>query len=389
MKILAIKSKLLWLCSAPLLFIVFALITALYMLLNLYTGRIENLGNYQIFVNSFTHLINYKNLYMTFNDGLDLYKYSPTFALFMGLFSWMPNYIGLLFWHVFNLLILYVAVKNIETNYNKIIFYCFILITSWGSFQSSQINAMMGGLIYLFGICIYEQKLKLAAFLLAILGFIKIYGCFAIILLIIVKDNKMKFLLYYLGYCILLFLLPLTVVNFHQLLQLYLDWWDLLRNDSHSYGLSVIGAYAQFLPVGRYGVTIINLLGLIYVLGILVRVAKSNIIISKTLLYKVISLLMLWMVIFNHKAEPQTYILAYIGVAIWFFTNKENSILNDILIFIIFVVDLLSDTRLASHDVKIYLSSHAIEAIVCFPVWLTIGFDILKYVSNKAINTQQ
>ena len=86
-----LKNKLLELDYVLLLFLGFALITALYLLLNLHFGKIKYLGNYQIFANSFVHLIHHQNLYLSFNDGLDLYKYSPTFALFMGVFSWMPD----------------------------------------------------------------------------------------------------------------------------------------------------------------------------------------------------------------------------------------------------------------------------------------------------------
>lgn len=389
MKIINIKNKLLQLDYGLLLFLGFALISATYILFNLHIGRIGNLGNYKIFVNSFGHLINHKNLYISFNDGLDLYKYSPTFALFMGLFFWAPDYIGIICWHIFNLLILYIAVKDLEDVNNKLFLYCFILITSWGSFQVSQVNAMMGGLTYLFSMCLYKRKLNQAAILLAASTFIKIYSGFAIILLILFKEGRSRFLLYYLSYCILLFLLPLIVMNFHQLLQLYFYWGNLLYNDSHSYGLSIIGAYAQLLPMGHYTVIIINLLGLIYMLIIFMIIIKSRVALSKKIIYNIISLLMLWMVIFNHKAESQTYILAYIGIAIWFFTNTKNSVFNYTLVLIVFVINLLSDTRIGSHNVKIYLLSHCIEAIACFPVWLKISSDILKYICGNNLKSVQ
>src|ERR1700688_1098158 len=52
-------------------------------------------NNYILFKNSFFHLIQGKDLYISYPDEQwDLYKYSPTFSLFFGFFSFLPDFIG-------------------------------------------------------------------------------------------------------------------------------------------------------------------------------------------------------------------------------------------------------------------------------------------------------
>src|SRR4030095_9412927 len=68
-------------------------------------------NNYVIFKQSFFHLKDDKDLYSPYPDEhWDLYKYSPTFALFFGLFALLPDGIGVMLWNLLNSLILVFAI---------------------------------------------------------------------------------------------------------------------------------------------------------------------------------------------------------------------------------------------------------------------------------------
>jgi len=63
-------------------------------------------NNYVIFQTSFDHLIDSKDLYIHHpEDHYDLYKYSPTFSVFFGVFHYMPDWLGLNLWNILNALI--------------------------------------------------------------------------------------------------------------------------------------------------------------------------------------------------------------------------------------------------------------------------------------------
>ena len=69
-------------------------------------------NNYLIFKYSFSHLVNGLNLYELYpGDHGDYFKYSPTFAFFMGLLYYLPDWLGLFFWNLLNVLCLYFGIR--------------------------------------------------------------------------------------------------------------------------------------------------------------------------------------------------------------------------------------------------------------------------------------
>lgn len=74
-------------------------------------------NNYVIFRRSWFHLINGTNLYSVYPDEQwDFFKYSPTFALFMGSIAYLNDYIGLSLWNVLNGASLFFAIRMLPFN---------------------------------------------------------------------------------------------------------------------------------------------------------------------------------------------------------------------------------------------------------------------------------
>jgi len=89
-----------------------------------------------------------------------------------------------------------------------------------------------------------------------------------------------------------------------------------------------------------------------------------------------LSSLLIWVVIFNHKAESPTYIIAVCGVAIWYFTQKSTTI-NTILLIFIFVLTCLSSTEIYPHDFqRQFLRPLALKAVPCILVWFKIIYEL-------------
>ena len=133
-------------------------------------------NNFLIFKYSFKHLLANTNLYVFHPDEYgDLFKYSPTFAMFMGLFYYLPNWLGLIFWNILNVSILFFGIKSLPNidERSKLFIILFVLFELIGNIQNEQSNALMGGLIILsFGF--FERKnLLLAALIIALSIYIK------------------------------------------------------------------------------------------------------------------------------------------------------------------------------------------------------------------------
>ena len=77
-------------------------------------------NNYMIFKYSFFHLIDNTNLYVDYpEECYDLFKYTPSFALFMGLFAFLPDILGLILWNLLNALVLVSAIRYLPFDNGK------------------------------------------------------------------------------------------------------------------------------------------------------------------------------------------------------------------------------------------------------------------------------
>ncbi len=338
-------------------------------------------NNYIIFKQSYFHLIQNKDLYQLFpNEQWDYYKYSPTFALFMGSIAYFPDFIGLTIWNISNVLILLFAIWKMPMLNSKknILIIFFMLIELITATQNSQSNALMAGLVILTFIALEKDKYGLAAFLVTASIFIKIFGLVAIALFIF-YPKKWKAILYLAAWGLCFTLLPLLVVDSTQLIFLYKSWLNLLLNDhSVSYGFSVAGFLQTWFNVEAKKIILISGM-LLFLLPLLLKYKHFNVLTFKLLF---LANILIWVIIFNHKAESPTFIIAISGAAIWYFSQAKK-IENFILLILALIFTMLSPTDLFPRSIKNnYFIPYVIKAVPCILIWCKIIFDLLCFKSN-------
>jgi len=333
-------------------------------------------NNFKIFKHSFFHLLENKNLYEYHEEEhFDLYKYSPTFALFMGVFAYFPDIIGLILWGLLNAFVLISAVKSLPLDsFKKNAFIlAFIFIEFITSLQSSQSNALMVGLILWAFIFLERKKIIYASLFVTLSVFIKLFASIALALFIF-YPNKGKAALSALFWAILLFVLPLIVLSFPELFQQYDFWLELLKNDkSVSLNLSVVGWLKSWFGITNAN-TIVLILGSAILLAPLVRISRYSSFIFRILF---LSSLLIWMVIFNHKAESPTYIIAVIGVAIWYFVQKRSKLNLALLLFAFFFTILSSTDLVPSFTYDEWTKPYVLKAVPCVFIWFKLNYDLL------------
>jgi hypothetical protein len=333
-------------------------------------------NNYVIFKQSFFHLIQNQDIYKWYlQEQWDLYKYSPTFSLLFGPLAVLPDIIGLIVWNSLNAILIVYAIRLLpgfgrETKIKMLLFVLIELVTSMQNLQS---NGLMLALILL-GFCLFERgQFFFGIFCIVLTVYIKVYGILALGLLLFYPD-KLKLALYTLSSFVILLILPLLVISPHQLAFLYQSWWDLLQADhSASYGLSVMGwltSWFHFMP----NKTIVSLIGLFFlVLPFAWWKRFSSYAFRVTWLASVL----IWMIIFNHKAESPTFIIAVCGVIIWYY-SKPFSLANFILIILVFVFTILSPTDVFPNYVQDnFFDIYMIKVVPCIICWCKITYEAI------------
>jgi hypothetical protein len=342
-------------------------------------------NNYRIFEQSFKHLTNYQDLYMLYpEEHWDLYKYTPSFSVFFGIFYIMPDWLGVSIWNLFNALVLLVAIYFLPklNDYQKGLISLIVLIELTTSMQNHQSNALIAGLIVLaFGL-LERNKHSWAALSIVFSVFIKLFGIVGFALFMF-YPQKWKIALYSLLWMFVLFLLPLIFVDITQYTKLLNSFFDTLRNDHDtSYGLSVMGwIYTWFkldLPKN-----IVVCVGILIFLLPFYRFHHYKKFIFK---YYILCSILIWVVIFNHKAESPTFIIAMLGVALWFVLSEKN-ILNTSLFISAFILTSLSPTDLFPRSLReAIVIPYVLKVFPVILIWLKIIYDTIHPRENPLSN---
>jgi len=180
-------------------------------------------NNYVIFKTSFKHLVEQVNLYDLYEKEYgDFYKYSPTFAVFMAPFYFMPDWMGLIVWNLLNCLLLFYGITKIPqlADKTKVFILSFSLIELVTSMQNQQSNALIAGFLLLAFVCFEKDRIPLAALLIMLCFFIKLTGILACVLFLF-YDKKWKFILWSAFWFLILATLPLLFTTFQNLSVLY------------------------------------------------------------------------------------------------------------------------------------------------------------------------
>ena len=338
-------------------------------------GSFTHYNNFLIFRQSFPHLIHYIDLYKNHEpEHFDLYKYSPAFAIGMAPFTLLPDLPGLLIWDLLNALALFFAIKSLPLNNDKVkvFMFWFILQELLTSLQNSQSNGLVVALL-IFGFNKFEKgNVFLASLFILLSAYIKIFGAVALILFLFYPD-KGKFILYSILWFFVLTFLPLLFVSFDQLMFLYKSWYNVVAQDhATQYGISVLGLIHTWFKADA-DKNMVLLAGLVLLLLPLVRFKRY-----KELNFRLsyLAAILIWLIIFNHRAESPTYIVAISGVAIWYFSFPKERIDTYLIIFA-FVLTSFSPTDLFPRYIREhFVTPYTLKALPCILIWIKIIFDL-------------
>ena len=243
------------------------------------------------------------------------------------------------------------------------------------SLQNGQSNALMAGLLILtFGL-LEKEKFLWACLCVVFTVYVKLFGIVGFALFLF-YPQKMKLALYTLFWSAVLFVIPLIFVGFQQYEFLFRSYWNMLYHDHDiSYGYSVMGWLNSWLG------TDVNKLAVVLAGAALFMVPFYKIKSYQYFDFRILALasVLIWVVIFNHKAESPTFIIAMSGVALWFVAGRMST-LNIVLLVITFVFTSLSPTDVFPRFIRNeYVIPYSLKAVPCIFVWFKIVYYQLAF----------
>lgn len=331
-------------------------------------------NNYVIFRNSYTHLAEDRDMYVQYPDEQgDLYKYTPTFALFFGLFAMMPDWLGLTLWNLLNALVLLTAIYRLPGFMvrQKNIMLLILLPELMTSLQNEQSNGLIAGLLIHAFVWMEAGRLFPAVISVMASAFVKLFGIVGLAWLIF-YPGRWKSALYACLATLLLAAAPLLMISPGSYQAQLRSFARMLGEDhSASYGFSVMGWLHTWFGLDG-GKNLVLVTGAILLLLPLALINKYG-----TYRYRLLQLcsVLIWIVIFNHKAESPTFVIAMAGVAIWYMAMPKTRTAN-ILLALALIFTSLSPTDIFPAWLRTYLViPYTLKAVPCILIWARIWYE--------------
>ncbi len=346
---------------------------------------INDINNYKIFKNVFFHTIDKLPLYAEYPlEYFDHNHYGPIFSIVIAPFAMLPNYIGIPLWSLFNAGILAWAITQLplkSTQINAILWICFheLLTTLLGL----QFNPLMTAIIILSFVYIEKAKDFWSAFFIVLGVFVKLYGIVGLAFFFFSK-NKIKFILSLIFWSIVMFCLPMLLSSPDYIIQTYKEWFErLVEKNNENAGLnsyqdiSLMGIVRRFFQDSSIS-NLPFLIGGVFLFGLQYLRIKEY----KEVSYRLMLLasVLIFTVIFSSGSESPTYIIAFVGVAIWFVIQPKpiSKFYIALFIFALILTSLSPSDLIPKYLKDNFIRPYALKALPCVLIWFAIVYEMLR-----------
>ncbi len=336
--------------------------------------------NFAIFAQSFRHLVAGRDLYAAYPaEQVDLFKYSPTFALLFAPFALLPTLAGLALWNFVNVGALWYAVRRLlparEANVALVLMFMEVLRTT----QRAQSNALVAALMVLAFVWLERRQQLGAAMAVALGAAIKLFPILAIAPAIF-HPRKVRMAASAVAAGGAVVLLPLLVTPARTLLAQYTSWRALERLDALA-GATGGGAglYGGVMHWVRLALHVdwpnwpIQLAGLALLLLPLLRVAQWDV---PEFRLRLLASILIFSTIFNHQVESPSFVIAMVGVSIWFVLSARRTLDVALLAAVLLVVSIGSSDAVP-RALRVLIVDYKLKTLPCLAVWITLQCELL------------
>lgn len=339
-------------------------------------------NNFLIFRGVWEHSIQHLPLFAQYPlEYHDVNHYGPFFSLLIAPFAVSPLWLGLLSWLTVLALFLYVAVQRLPLKQGQHIFiYWFCAHELLTALFMSQFNIAIAAIIVLSFACIEKGKEGWAAFLILLGTFVKLYGIVGLAFFFFCR-HKGKFILACVGWAVVMLGLPMLVFGTDYVLSQYVAWYEelVVKNASNNFAVmqnvSLLGMVRKISQCATYSDIWLILGGLIVFAVPYLRIRQyRHLPFRLTLLASVL----LFTVLFSTGSESSTYIIAFIGVAIWYVAAPWKRNAWDIALMVFaFILTSMSPSDLFPKTLRVhYVYPYALKALPCVLIWLKLSYEM-------------
>lgn len=351
--------------------------------------KYHSCNNYKIFEGVFWHTWNGTPLYIEYPaEYWDINMYGPFFSMIIAPFALCPTWLGIILWNVAMTLCLYYAIRKLTiTDKKQMFFLWFCAHELLTALQMQQFNVVIAAIIIGAWISFEKEKDWIAALLIVIGTFVKLYGIVGLAFFFFSK-HKLKFIGYFIGFSALAFALPMLISSPDYIVGQYVEWVERITGknqenlDSIAQNISLLGLVRRG-GVGLFGEGFGNFSdlclivpGLIAFCAPYLRFAQWK---NEAFRYAFLASTLLFVVLFSTGSESSSYIIAMSGVAIWYWTSPwKRGNWAVALMWFVFILTSLSPSDLFPRYIRSeWVQPYALKSLPCVLVWFWLIYEML------------
>ena len=356
----------------------------LWMLLSVVAAimKMHSHNNFLIFRGVFWHTWQQTSLFEAYPaEYFDVNHYGPLFSLIIAPFAVVPEWLGLILWCLVLSLFLYLSIRrSLLTNRQQLFVFWFCAHELLTALYMQQFNIAIAAIILLAFFLIEQERDTSAAFFIVLGTLVKLYGIVGLAFFFFSK-HKVRFVLSLLGWGVVLFLLPMLISNVEYITGQYAEWFNCLmgKNDenmmaSHQ-NISLLGMVRKISGCTTYSDLWLIVPGLLLFAAPYLRFSQYKFMaFRQTLLASVL----MFVVLFSTGSESSGYIIALIGVVIWYTCVPWQRTGWDIaLLVFVFILSSLSPSDLFPAALRReWVQPYALKALPVAVVWLKLCYEI-------------
>ena len=353
-----------------------------------------DINNFLIYRGVFTHAIQQQNLYLSYPaEYADMNHYGPFFSIIIAPFALLPVFAGCFLWCLANAWVLFYAISKLPISKKQQNIILLIgMVEMMTATHSVQFNTMLTGWILLSYVFVEKKQVVWATLFIALGIYVKLYGIVGLAFFFFTKD-KIQFVLSFIFWMILLFCLPMLISSPAYIVQCYQDWYHSLveKNSTNIILYEAAGGMQDISFMGMIRrIFYINQLpnylftvpaAVLYLLPFLRTEQFSN----KLFRLSYLALALIGVVIFSSSAESPTYVIAVVGIAIWFVSqNQPVSKFTVGLLILTFVLTIISPTDLVPKIIRDkVIIRYSLKALPAVIVWFVLIYQLLRTDFSK------
>lgn len=345
-------------------------------------AKIHCRNNFLIFRGVFWHTLGQTSLYAAYPDEYyDFNYYGPVFSLIVAPFAVLPEWLGLLAWLVFLSASLYFALRYIPiAGVKRTLIYWFCAHELLTALFMAQFNVVTAATIVGAFYFIINDKSRWAALLIVLGTMVKLYSIVALAF-IIFSRHKLRLLAWIAIWAAVAFVLPMCISSPSFIISQYGEWYEhiLLKNDMNLFALhqniSLLGMIRKVSGCASYSDFWIIIAGLCLFAVPYLRIKQYRNLAFK---YALLASALMFTVLFSTGSESSSYIIALVGVAIWYWSAPwKRSRLDIALMVFTFIITSMSPSDLFPSSLRTSsIQPYALKALPVTLIWLKLSYEL-------------